>query len=162
MARKKLLVIFGPGGHAVQALRLIEKLGKRYTYEYVLTKDDKTSIKDIRYNGKVYRVSEVRTKTDYSLLKIIFKFIPSSFQALWILLKSRPYSILTSGPAICLHFIFLARLVGIKTIYLESWVRVKNSSKTGRLAYPFTDLLFVQWSELRKRFPKAIYAGRLG
>lgn len=160
--KKKILVIFGPGGHAVQALRLLDKIGARYTYEYVLTAYDNNSQTHIKHPGKIYRVNEVRTKTDRSLLKIILKFIPSTIQALKILLKSKPHAILSSGPAVCLHFMFIARLIGIKTIYLESWVRVRNPSITGRLVYSFTSLFFIQWPELKAKYPKAIYAGRLG
>ncbi|MDP3029141.1 MAG: hypothetical protein Q8O04_06545 [Deltaproteobacteria bacterium] len=47
-------------------------------------------------------------------------------------------------------------------IFIESWSRVTTKSTTGKICYYLSDLFFVQWPELIKRYPKAIYAGRLG
>lgn len=159
---KKILVLLGSGGHTVQMLRLIRKLGKRYNYEYIIADDDETSEKQIKYPDKVYTLKNIRTKYDYNLFKIILKFIPSTIEALKILMDSKPDAIIGCGPGFNLHILFLANIVRIRVIYFESWVRVKHPSITGRLIYPFTDLFFVQWPSLKKKFRRAIYAGRLG
>jgi UDP-N-acetylglucosamine:LPS N-acetylglucosamine transferase len=55
----------------------------------------------------------------------------------------------------------LARLLGIKVIFVETGSRVTALSLTGRLMYRIANLFFVQWPDLVQRYPKAIYAGRL-
>ena len=159
---KKILVLLGSGGHTVQMLRLLEKVGKKYNYEYVIASDDDTSAKQIKYKGPIYQLYNVRTKKDFNLFKVILKFIPSTIEAIQILLKSKPNAIIGCGPGFNLHILFLANLLGIKVIYFESWVRVKHPSLTGKLIYHFTDLFFVQWRPLKNRFKRAVYAGRLG
>jgi len=47
-------------------------------------------------------------------------------------------------------------------IFIESWARVYSKSDSGKLVYPIADLFFVQWKEMEKVYPHAIYAGRLG
>lgn len=47
----------------------------------------------------------------------------------------------------------------IHIIYIESFARVDEASLTGKLMYPLADLFLVQWEDMLKVFPKAIYAG---
>ena len=46
-----------------------------------------------------------------------------------------------------------------KIIYIESFARVDNASLTGKLFYKIADVFIVQWEELLKIYPKAIYGG---
>jgi beta-1,4-N-acetylglucosaminyltransferase len=55
----------------------------------------------------------------------------------------------------------LAKLLGIRVIYIETGSRVFALSSSGKILYRFADLFFVQWSELLPLYPKAVYAGRL-
>ena len=52
------------------------------------------------------------------------------------------------GAEIALPFFYLGKLFRIKTIFIESWCRLTDLSKTGRLLYPVTDLFLVQWPQL--------------
>lgn len=61
---------------------------------------------------------------------------------------------------------FLLKVVGVKwvvIVYVESIARVKKLSLTGLLLYKLgvSDQFFVQWSQLKARFPNTIYTGRL-
>ena len=54
----------------------------------------------------------------------------------------------------------IARIMGIKTIYIVSWCRVKTKSGTGKILYYYSDVFLVQWPELLKKFGKrAMYKG---
>jgi len=166
MHKLKVLVVLGSGGHTAQMLRLIDKLGDRYDYEYVIASTDKVSEKHIKHKGRIYRVYDTRKKSDKSVLKVILKYVHSTIEALRILWKSKPDAVIACGPAVCLHICALAKILfRAKLIFFESWIRIRNKSLSGRLIYPFTtnkDLFMVQWPELKRKYKRAVYAGRLG
>lgn len=77
-----------------------------------------------------------------------------------ILRRERPDAIVSLGAEIALPFFYLSKLLGIRTIFIESWCRVENLSKTGRLVYPIADVFLVQWPQLLQVCgPKARYQG---
>lgn len=82
------------------------------------------------------------------------------FWGLWILLRERPQVIFSTGAEIALPFFFWGKLMGIKTIFLESLCRVESPSRTGRLCYPLADEFWVQWPQIIQAYgPKARYHG---
>jgi beta-1,4-N-acetylglucosaminyltransferase len=158
---KKILVNLGMGGHTSQILRLVNLLGPNYIYEYVIGHDDQTSAKKVKFPGKVYVIKNPRLMKDKSLIKVVFNMLPTTIGAFKVLWESKPNVIISAGPSMAIPLLWLARVMGIKTIFIESWVRVHHKSKTGKLVYPISNLFFVQWPTMKKVYPKAIYAGRL-
>ncbi|MBS3169549.1 UDP-N-acetylglucosamine--LPS N-acetylglucosamine transferase [Candidatus Woesearchaeota archaeon] len=161
MPKKKMLVVLGMGGHTSQILHLIEALGDAYEYKYILGHDDHTSAVKIKHEGKILTMRNPRLMTDRRLLKVVFNMVPATFQAFSILRKTKPDAILSAGPALAIPLFWLAKARGIRTIFIESWVRVHHKSLTGKLVYPVSDLFFVQWKSMKNIYPKAVYAGRL-
>jgi beta-1,4-N-acetylglucosaminyltransferase len=81
-------------------------------------------------------------------------------QAACILLRERPNVILSTGAEIAIPFLWVGKLLGAKTVYIESWSRVRTRSGTGPLVYPVADLFLVQWPALLGLYgPKARYEG---
>lgn len=68
---------------------------------------------------------------------------------------------LSTGAMIAYPALVLAKLMGIKTIFVECMFNVYDTTLTARLSYPFVDLFIVQWEELLKIYPKAVYRGRV-
>jgi len=158
--KKKLLVVLGSGGHTAQILKLLDLLGRRYEYEYVIRYDDNLSEKKIKIKGKIYKLHSPRAISD-NIIVVILKTIRNTIESSIILLKSKAEIILSAGPGSAVVISILGKLFGKKLIFLESWSRVYNPSLSGRLVYPFSDLFFVQWPEIKSKYSKAIYAGRL-
>lgn len=156
-----MLVVLGMGGHTSQIVHLLDLLGDAYEYEYVIGHDDHTSAAKIKHNGKILMMRNPRLMTDRILHKVVFNMVPATFQAFSILQKTKPDAILSAGPALTIPLFWLAKARGVKTIFIESWVRVYHKSLTGKLVYPVSDLFFVQWESMKKVYPRAIYAGRL-
>ncbi|XP_048458325.1 UDP-N-acetylglucosamine transferase subunit ALG14 homolog isoform X1 [Rhincodon typus] len=75
--------------------------------------------------------------------------------------------VLCNGPGTCVPLCVSALLLGILgmkkvlIIYVESICRVETLSLSGKILYNLSDYFFVQWSVLQKKYPKAIYLGRL-
>ncbi|MBI2547516.1 MAG: hypothetical protein HYW23_03660 [Candidatus Aenigmarchaeota archaeon] len=91
----------------------------------------------------------------------LINFILLPLQALVILLRENPQAIITCGSDVALPFCYIAKLLGMKVIYIETRARITRPSRAGKLAYKIADLFFVQWSSLKRYYPKSIYAGIL-
>ena len=53
---------------------------------------------------------------------------------------------------------YLGKIFGSKIIYIETFANRNKKTATGRLIYPIADL---QWEEMLKLYPKAIYGGSI-
>lgn len=157
-----LLIVLGRGGHTEQLIKVVRTLkSERFNCSYVVAKDDYFSESKIELPGKIYWISNPRKMDDKNLFLVIFKMVPSFLDAFRILLESNADCIIACGPGLCVPLIILGKLFGKKIIFIESWSRVYTKSLSGRVSYPFSNLFFVQWPELKKKYPKSIYAGRL-
>ena len=91
----------------------------------------------------------------------IKNLINNSFLAFKLLRKEKPEIIISTGAGICVPFIFIGKLLGIKTVYIESLTRVKKLSLSGKLVYPLVSFLLVQWPELEEKYKKALFKGNV-
>jgi len=87
----------------------------------------------------------------------------ASLPRIWhVLRKERPDVIVSTGSEIAIPVFYLAKLLGIKTIFIEAWTRVYKPTGTGRIVYPVSDVFLVQWEELLAAYgPKAQYKGAI-
>ncbi|BFM39460.1 PssD/Cps14F family polysaccharide biosynthesis glycosyltransferase [Synechocystis sp. LKSZ1] len=72
-----------------------------------------------------------------------------------VLQQAKPDLVLSTGAGVAVPFLILAKLMGIKTAFLESFTRVEDLSLSARLALPFIDKLYVQWPQLQDKYPQA-------
>lgn len=90
------------------------------------------------------------------------------FSLRWLLMD-KPHLVLANGPGTCLPLCLLARglrtlgLLNCKVVFVESIARTQKLSMTGRILYTLRacDVLFVQWQQLTKPFPRSVCAGRV-
>ena len=161
---KKILVILGEGGHTFHMVRLVEMLGDKYTYDYMILKRDKISQNMITKEGKIFKVTLPR-KLKSGIIMALYQNVRCFVETLRILIKSKPYVILSGGGGggITLLAFLLGKLIGKKTIFLEDMCRVYSKSMSGKIIEKFNlaDLFFVQWGSMKKLYPNAIYVGRL-
>ena len=82
---------------------------------------------------------------------------------LWIAWRAvgryRPAVILATGSGIVVPFIWVGRLRGVRTIFLECGGVVDRPSLSCRLVAPAAQFIYVQWPELIPFLPSARYAG---
>jgi beta-1,4-N-acetylglucosaminyltransferase len=158
---RKVLFVAGSGGHTAQLLILLKKIGDKYNSELMLEKSDNIGIEKFSNKYKVHTASAIRGKSE-SKRMTLFRIVVNSLQSLIILVTSNPKYIITTGPGLGIPICIMGKIAGKKIIVIESWSRTKTKSYVGKVLYPFSDLFFVQWPEMLKQYPKAIYAGRLG
>jgi beta-1,4-N-acetylglucosaminyltransferase len=91
--------------------------------------------------------------------------VKNTLRNLWlarrVLARERPDLVVSDGAGVAVPFFLLAKLRGIKTVYLEVYDRVDSRTLTGRLCYPMTDLFCVQWEEQRRLYPRSQLIGTL-
>ena len=79
-----------------------------------------------------------------------------------ILLKEKPKLIVSTGSEIAIPAFYLAKVLGIKTIFIESWTRLDRPTGTGKIVYPVSDVFLVQWERLLSKYgKKARYEGAI-
>lgn len=80
----------------------------------------------------------------------------------WRLLRrERPDVVVSDGAGVAVPFFAVAKLLGLKTVYVEVYDRIDSRTLTGRLCYPLADLFCVQWEEQRGLYPRARLIGAL-
>jgi len=148
---KKIGLVCSSGGHFFE-LYSLEEFWKEFKHFWVTFEKEDTNY--LLKNEKVYLAYSPTNRN----IKNLFKNIILSFK---ILTKERPDLILSTGAGIAVPFIYAAKILRIKTIYIESLTRVVDLSLTGKLIYPIVDVLLVQWPELEKRYGKAKFEGQI-
>jgi len=78
-----------------------------------------------------------------------------------VLRDERPDVIVSDGAGVAVPFFVLAKVLGIRTVYLEVVDRIDTRTLTGRLVYPLTDVFCVQWEEQVPLYPRAVRVGAL-
>ena len=161
ISKPRLIIVLGSGGHTTQMVRITEILCDSYDFEYVVNDDDDKSIEKIKFIGKVHIIPRPRRIYDKSVIRSVFLTIHSILKSFAIVMNSKSVGIVSAGPGLAVPLFIWGLVFRKKRIFIESWSRVTTKSTTGKICYYLSDLFFVQWPELTKRYPKAIYAGRL-
>ena len=75
--------------------------------------------------------------------------------------RADPDAVVSTGAALAVPFMVLARLTGRRAVYVESFTRTEGLSLSGRMVYPFASEFFVQWPEAAAGRSKARYVGAI-
>lgn len=111
---------------------------------------------DVQHLLSAEEVVFARGPTNRSIGALLF-----NLRLAWRVVRSeRPDAILSTGAALALPFFLVGKLLGARTIYVESLTRTEDLSLTGRLVYPLADAFFVQWPHASQR-RRARFAGSL-
>lgn len=156
----RLMIVLGSGGHTKEMIRLVDLLGDHYSYAYIHCADDALSLLKIKNAGPVFSVIRPRMKV-MSWPVIVARTLVAGLQSFRALVCFRPRAIISTGPGVAVPACILAKVLGIRVIYIETGSRVFALSSSGRILYRFADLFFVQWPELLAQHPRARYEGRL-
>ena len=157
MKKKKVLFISSTGGHLNELLQL-KTLFEKYDYN-IITEKDKTNEYLKEEYGK--RVKYLPYGTRSHLLKYIFIYFYLILKTIYLYFLIRPKVIITTGTHTAGPMCYLGKIFGSKIIYIETFANINKKTATGRLIYPIADLFIVQWEEMLKLYPKAVYGGSI-
>ncbi len=148
---KKICFAASSGGHFEQ-LMMLKPLMEKYD-SFILT--EKTKYFTSNSNIKQYYVSQINRKE----FTFIFKIIVNTLKSISIFLKERPDVVISTGVLATIPMCLIAKIFGKKLIYIESFAKINSPTLTGKLLYKFADQFYIQWEELRRFYPNAIYKG---
>ena len=164
---KKVLFISSTGGHLNELLQL-SPLFEKYDYHIITEKDKSNENLKEKYGKKIDFLPYGTRATP--LCKYAFdkagKAVPRTapkprknfFQRQF---KLRPNVIVTTGTHTAGPMCYLGKIFGSKIIYIETFANKNKKTATGRLIYPIADLFIVQWEEMLKLYPRAVYGGSI-
>ena len=147
--QKKLCFISSSGGH-YEELKMLAPLAEEYPAFWVTEKTDYATTAD-------YYLLQTGLKDRWWLAKMFCNF----FKSLSIWCREHPDYVITTGTMIAIPMAVLARLFRKRVIYIETFSRVYDGTRTGKLMYKFANLFIVQWESLLKVYPKAVYGGSI-
>jgi UDP-N-acetylglucosamine:LPS N-acetylglucosamine transferase len=85
-----------------------------------------------------------------------------NFGVAWKVLRSfRPDIVVSTGAGVAVPVFYLAKLMGVRTVFIEVYDRIDTATMTGRLCRPVSDVVAVQWEEQLVLYPKGVVIGQL-
>lgn len=171
----RTLVVLGSGGHTAEMLQLLSGMTLQ-NYQprvYVVAENDKMSLEkaetfESQQNSlvQIRRVSRSR-KVLQSYWSSVFTTLISLMHSVPIVLRVWPDLVLCNGPGTCIpvcavaYFIKFMGIHNVRLVYIESICRVQDLSLSGKLLYYLADHMIVQWPELKEKYPRTTYLGRI-
>lgn len=101
------------------------------------------STMDQGVGNRFYRVIDANQRAKWAMLKMLAQMVV-------VLLRERPHVVISTGAAPGYMALRLGRLLGARTIWVDSFANVDQLSLAGRLAGPHADLWLTQWAHLAK------------
>ena len=153
MLEKKLKVclVGSSGGHLTHLYMLKPFWEKHERFWVTFDKEDARSLLEGEEMYHIY----------YPSNRSIKALIINTWRALKILPKEKPDLIISSGAAPAIPFFWIGKLMGAKTIYIEVFDRIYDSTIAGKLCYPVADKFIVEWEEMKKVYPNAVNLGSI-
>lgn len=146
--RATILAVASGGGHWTQLLRLRPAF-EGYDVCYVTTMRDS----DAMVSGEKLRVVRDASRKD------AFGVVVLVFQLLWLIIRQNPEIIISTGAAPGLVALHIGKLLGARTIWIDSIANVEKLSMSGMLAKRCADLWLTQWPHLVPKYSGLSYMG---
>ena len=150
---KKICLIASGGGHLEQINQL---KGIKEKYDYFIVTQRTKATQNIK--EKNYLITENTRKNNFIFC---IKTILIICQSLVIFLKEKPDVIICTGAGATIPMCFIGKIFNKKVIFIESFAKMETPSKTGKIIYLIADVFVIQWEQLKRYYPKAIYGGAI-
>lgn len=143
----KIALVCSHGGHLTEMLYLMDAFEDHEIF-FVTYNNFRTEDMDFHK----YLLENIKT-SPIKMIKALFNFYR-------IFQKEKPDLIISTGSEIALPAFIVAKLFRKKTIFIESWCRVRTKSATGKMIYYISDEFLVQWPQQLEIYgSKAKYKG---
>ena len=122
-------------------------------FSFIIT--EKTAYQSVEDGRKTYYLKQVNRQE-----KIwIFKMLVNTINSFKIFIKEKPDVVISTGALATVPMCLIAKVFRKKLIFIESFAKITSPTLTGKLLYKFADQFYVQWEDMIKVYPKAIYKG---
>ena len=142
-------MVSSSGGH-YEELGMLKKLENTYDLFWVT--------ENVHYQDNAdYYLIQTDTKDPWML----FKMLVNCFKTLAFWLKEKPCVVITTGTLVALPACLMAKVLGKKVIFIESFSRVYDCTRAGKVLYKLADLFVYQWENLGEFYPDGVYGGSI-
>jgi UDP-N-acetylglucosamine:LPS N-acetylglucosamine transferase len=148
---RPVLLVCSSGGHLLQLLELRDAWEGGPRLWVTFDKSDTRSL--LRDELVVYAYGPTNRN--------LRNMIRNARVALRLIRSERPCAILTTGAGIAVPFAWIGRLLGVRTIFVESFTRMEGLSLSARMIAPIADRVYAQWPEAARSTRRAQFAGNL-
>lgn len=135
--RKRILLVASHGGHWVQMRRLTPAF-EGLDQHYVSTN---SGLADSVLPARFSFVPDANLDEKLGLVFLALK-------VLWVVIKIRPDFVISTGAAPGFFALMFGKLLGAKTIWVDSCANVDQLSVSGAKVKYFADLWLTQWEHL--------------
>ena len=135
--QRPVLAISSGGGHWVQLLRL-KPAWAAYPVVYASVESDyRHTVEPAQY----FTIPDGNRHTKTALFKVMWK----TFR---LVLEHRPAVVISTGAAPGFFAVMWGKILGARTVWVDSIANAEHLSLCGKAVRPFTDLWLTQWEEL--------------
>lgn len=135
--RTRILAVASSGGHWVQLMRLLPALAA-HEVAFVSTEGGHREAVEGR---RFYRVPDANKRQKLRMVALLLK-------TLLIIVRERPQVVITTGAAPGYWALRFAKVLGARTVWIDSIANAEKLSLSGRLARRHADLWLTQWEHL--------------
>lgn len=144
----RVLAIASAGGHWIQLLRLMPAMaGHEMVYA-----STRASFAETVPGHSFYTVPDA---SRWNKLRLFYM----AFVVLRLVMRLKPGLIVTTGAAPGLMAILAGRMLGVRTVWIDSIANVERLSMSGNIAQYIAHRCYTQWPELANT--KTIYHGNV-
>ncbi|MHA7180683.1 PssD/Cps14F family polysaccharide biosynthesis glycosyltransferase [Arthrobacter sp. MDB2-24] len=145
----KILFVASTGGHLAQLLSLRHEFsGEKLHWVTFRKRDAETAL-----------VGEDVTWAYHPTTRNIPNALRNLALALPTLMRVRPDVVISTGAGVSVPFFLVARLLRIRTVYIEVIDRIEQTTLSGRLCYPLADAFCVQWPAQQRLYSQSTVIG---
>jgi len=136
---KKVLAVSSGGGHWIELLRIMPAFCDCAVTFVTVRKEYRTDV----LNAPFYSVNDADRRS-------ILRTLILTLRMFSVVLTVRPSVVVSTGSAPGYFAIRFGKMLGARTIWLDSLANVDALSKSGQMAGPYVDLWLTQWPELAR------------
>ena len=136
---KKVLAVSSGGGHWIQLKRVLPAVA-----------GERLSIATVDEGARNEVASERFFLVKDASLWSKFRLVQSAIGMAWIVLRCRPDIVLSTGAAPGFFAILFGKMLGARTIWIDSIANAEELSLSGKKAQRFADLWLTQWAHLAR------------
>ena len=145
---RKICIVSSCGGHLTE-VRTLRSVYEEHEHFYVL-------------NKRVFLPDDMISNTYFiKHSERDLRFFINLWEAWRILRNEKPQLILSTGAGPCVPFAIVGKVLGVPSIFIETFNRVTEPSMSGWMMYRLADKFFYQWESLGKFYPKGTCCGPL-
>lgn len=138
MKRPRALAVASAGGHWVQLRRLARVLDETRCWYVSTDAGYRTELPD---EAGFFRVTDGSRWNKLKLLRMLLELA-------FVVARVRPKVVLTTGAAPGYFAVRLGKLLGAKTMWIDSIANSEELSLSGELAMKHADVVLTQWEHL--------------